>query len=427
MKKCLLSGLMLLAGILSAQTDTLPDHYNIGVITIRKPSFRVLSDAYAHYQFISGERLMSDTTSFDNRYASYDYCRVTLKNPHPRTGRIRNDYIRTGIVRNQVNKKTSFDLQLRSTHAVLLANLGPVAIYGMGSMPNVINMNRSFPEMKCFRRYDWMLSDTLTKKEFRKYIQRTRWYDIRIEYEEGEEDYTLVLKGAERSLTLQAYPFRNNSLLPEEKTRPDLSKLHHCYAKALKKEQMRFDKRVRKPLKPMQNKEKRQWEYLRSRYFSEEEAKMTKEEWLAYFRQVILNEQEYLPEAPFYPILFFRHLRYSGYVSMPATLRSIRSSAPCCIETDSSQCVVPKTVIFINRNTLEYHSQILTENAGPCCFLAELIPSGDFAALLVLNDNTLALVPVIRFDESRQEYILNAELFPVGILTIRAVMDFLDL
>jgi hypothetical protein len=387
----------------------------------------VLSDAYVHYQFIAGERLLYDTNSFENRYASYDYCRTTLKNLHPRTGRVRNEYLRTGVVRNQVNKKTSFDLQLRSPYPVLIYNAGPVALYSSGRSPNILNMNRSFPELRCFKRYNWILTDTLTRKEFRRYIQRTKWYDIRIEYEEGDEHYTLVLKGAERSLSLQAYPFRNNSLVPEERSRPDLTKLHHCYTRALNKEQIKFDKRVRKPIKKMQHMEKRQWDFLRSRYFSEEERLMTKEEWLAYFGQVMLNEQEYLPDAPFYPALFLRHLRYNSFVPMPATLRSIRSSAPCCIESDSAQCIEPGNVIFINRNTLEYHSQLITESAGPCCFMAEMIPSGNFAALIILKDGSLALAPSVRFDELRQEYILYAELFPAGILTIRAVTDFLNL
>jgi hypothetical protein len=56
-----------------------------------------------------------------------------------------------------------------------------------------------------------------------------------------------------------------------------------------------------------------------------------------------------------------------------------------------------------------------------------MIPSGNFAALIILKDGSLALAPSVRFDELRQEYILYAELFPAGILTIRAVTDFLNL
>jgi hypothetical protein len=236
-----------------------------------------------------------------------------------------------------------------------------------------------------------------------------------------------VLKGAEQTLRFQAYPFRNSSLMPEERTRPDLGKLYQCYTRALNQERIRFNKKISKPLKNQQNRDLKQWEWLNNRYFSEEEQSMTRDEWLAYYQRVILNEQEYLPDAPFYPSMLIRHLNYSGYISMPATIRSIRATTPCCIVTESPECQEPQRVIFIDRTTLEYFSQQTPESAGPCSFLTGLIPAGDVAAVIILKNGDLALCQKITFDEMKQEYVVRAELFPTGILTISTVMDFLDL
>ncbi len=410
--------LLLIPGLVLSQPGGTPVSEVVSVITIKKPEFRILSDAYTRLQPISVTPLQIDTTRFDERYEDFDYCRITPKNLSPVSGKIRNAYFTVKLVRNRIDSNVCFTFSMKPGIAESESRF-------YISVNNHINIVNLIPEMRAYRSYDWILADAYTRREFRRLMRGKRWYDMRIYYEPEDDLYTLTLKGPDDTIDLRVYPVRNNRIVPEALRRPDPAKLFKQYDKMLSRLRKRFDARIDRQVKSWQQ-TNRQHRLFLEKYYSDEERAMTQEEWMEYVRKVLENEMQYLPDAPFYPILLARYLRYQGFEQRMGDGYNEQTPARCKLNHDSLTRQI-REVLFLDKSGMLAVNQTNISFDTPETFTTTFRPRKNRVAVFYLKDGTLALATEFTYDDTRNEYTFLTETFDPGIITIRVVADYLGL
>lgn len=401
--------------LLHAQSDSVAEDPDFAVITIRQPGFRILSAAYTYYVPARFENRTFDTACFETRRQSFEYCGVTRKMIDPKKGTVKNVYFRVIPVKNHLNDKICFTFKIRNGYYEHPFN-----------KHNVNSLFTLFPEMRCYRRFHWILDEEASRKEFRRFMRKNRWYDLRICYEEGDDTYQMVLKGNEHSLTLKVYPVFNSGLFPfEELARPDPERLHKSYSKALERERKRFDTKIRRRIRGMQTQQNQYWDHIQ-KYFSEEELAMTKEEWVLYYQEVILNEKEYLPGSPYHPAIMLRALRLKAYQGARTRFLDVTLRPRCVFEGDS-MFHEPTQMIFINKETLQYYMQDVINLTPDGVLLADIPLDMNFVALLSLPDGDIAMMQFRQSDPENNLFWFKGVRFDPEMVTIEAVMEFLGL
>lgn len=421
MKGYILILLTICIKVINAQTDSIAsDDIDFSIITIKKPAFCIYSDAYTYVTpFAMAIPRLPDTTSFEGRWESYDYCRTSPKIIHPRTLRIKNAYFRVRLTRNNVNDKLCFTTYARwGEHNF--------RYYMRFRRPIVVNMGNLYPEMRCFRRYDWIVYDDISRREFRRMMHGKRWYDLRLEHYEGDEYYTMTLKGPENSSALNVYPFLNNKLISEERNRPDPDRLYRNYSKALDKQRKKFDSRIDRNLRALERTTNRNWYQMLSRHFSEEERAMTREEWIEYYQAIMLNEQNYITFAPLYRSLLTRYLNLNGYRALTIPVRNQTPANIFRLSGDSISSGIEQ-VIMINRISSQYYIQTRTPNFSKDIYQSDLTLNDDFVFVMILYDGTIALGNRVSRDSQTEEFIINIETYKPELLTIGAIAEILGL
>lgn len=413
--------LTLCMNVLNAQSDsTASDDFDFSVITVQKPGFRIYSDAYTYYNAVPRRiGFLVDTTSFDARWESLDYCRTTRKATNPQSTRIRNAYFRVRLTRNNVNNKLCFK-------TAASWGVHDFTYYMRFRRPVVVNMVNLYPETRPFRMYEWIVYDDITRKEFRRMMQGKRWYDIRIEHEEGDEYFTMILKGSENRVSINVHPFINMKMINEERHRPDLDRLYRNYAKSLDKQRKKFDSRLERNMRFARNNGNPDLYKMVSRYFSAEEKEMDREEWTEYYQQIILNESSYIATAPFYPSIFTRHLAFTGYRTLMITPRS-NTPANRFRLSDEAITSPPVSAIFINRNSLWFYNQGTVRSASNNAYFSDILLNDELVVVLVMKDGTIGIGDNFSPDPETGEYIINLETYKPELLTIGAIAEILGL
>lgn len=405
--------------MLSSQTDSTAQGDDFSVITIRKPYFRIYSEAYA--RFIANPIVVSfgDTTRFDERYLDYAYCRTTPKQFAFSGNRISNAWFRVVPLKKRADRRLLFSLKARTG---LMEYAGRVR-----SSPEEPEMLHLFPEMRCFRKYDWILKEDVNRKAFRRFMRKNKWYDIRIEYSEGDDYYRMTFKGAESSVTFRVSPVRWTGKIFARWATPDLEKMYELYQKDLFKQRSRFDYRISREIRKAKNTEERQWKSLINNYFSEEEKRMSRNEWLDYCQMILFDEQRYLTDAPFTPLLFTRSLILNSYEMMVLPSGEVRSGSFFSTSCDNTPSMCQMTVLF-NPNTLEYYPQTYNNNRKiPGLYYSLLNLESGYSILALLTDGTLLLQKSVPFNGEKGYFEMKGVCFIPGILTLREVWDYLEL
>jgi hypothetical protein len=421
-KYTLLTGLILLAQLVASQPGSEASGGDFSVITIRKPDFRILSDAYIRVPEVSGmifsQRFNTDTTHFDQRFESFNYCRVSQKNVHPRTGRIQNTCFRVLLVKNKVDNHLCFTFYLKPGTDNSRWIYFPKNPYGY-------SISKLCPEYRPYRNFVWSQTQPSTRKEFRHMLGRNRWYDIRLGYEEGSKWYTLTLKGADTVITMQVYPVRNQKIGKQNNFYPDPGKLFKQYQKSLNKTRKRFDARIDKEIAKQIIRDQNRWTKAFD-HFSDEEKRMSREEWNAYVMKIMENEAEYLPDAPFYPSLLKRYLVYNGFTVLVPDVNTDLKSGRCRLSNDSLTRKIT-WVMYIDTLKMRVIDHCNPVFDSPMTFLCPFKPGNELAALFILNDGTIAVATGCSYDALRNEYLFQAESYDIGFITVGMVLDLLGL
>ncbi|GEM_PF-2637425 len=409
---------MLFPAIVWSQPDNSAAEEIVSVITIRKPEFRILSDAYTRLQPVSSVPLLTDTTRFEERYEDFDYCRITPRQLSRNSARIRNAYFNVRLVRNRIDSNLCFTFSMKP--GVHISG-GKTYI----SPSNHLDITMLCPEMRTYRAYTWIVADPYTRKEFRSLIRGKRWYDLRIWYQPESRQYTMTLKGADDSIDLQVYPVRNHRYVPESLRRPDPNKLHRQYSRMLGRIRKRFDANIDRQIRSWRQRDLA-LNPLPDEYFSEAEKAMTQEQWMEYATKVLANEQEYLPDAPFFPALFMRYLRYQGFGEKAGFDNSGIPPARCRLSSDTLTGSIQQFFI-LDKVTMVMHRQTMVTFDSPETFITTFRPGKNRVAVFCLKDGSLALASDCSWNASRKEFIFNTEIFDPELITISVVIDYLGL
>jgi hypothetical protein len=418
MRKILTALIVLISGVLQAQTDTLSDLPDVTIITIRAPGQRIYSDAYTYISLGVMRRPDGiDTTTFDARFRSYEYCRTSPKNYHPRSGKLRNSWFKIRTVRNKVDKRVCFNLMLRP-------GFGD-SYWSFRKGEILLTMGNLCPEMRIFRRYDWILDEPLSRREFRKIVNNQRWYDIRLEYDEEDVAYTMILKGEETSLEFRAYPFWNNNLVSEDRNRPDPKRLFKSYLKRLNREKYVFDKRIARNIKRGQSERDREIRRV-SQYFSDEERAMSREEWLNYATIIVSDEMTYLRDAPYYPRLLIRFLNYSRYRANTFRIGTKENYGRCRVLVDSTEHSV-QAFYFFQSNLMQFFYQREVRYDTPSTFISNMTPTTEMTGLFVLDNGMLVIATEVQYNADYNDYTFIGQMYDPALMTLGEIADLLGL
>jgi hypothetical protein len=253
--------------------DEMPYDRQYGEISINGIKFKALSNAYYHYHKIFNNRRFIydfDTLMFNQRYLDTSYV-VTWKRQEDAF------YSMVGIRKAFWfwSKEVKFKIYPKKSGYFY----------------------RTFPELRAYHNFTWVYKGDLTKKEFkRKYIMDKEWLDIRVYYHEEAKDFTVQLKSRSGFEDIETYPviYRNRKALPLEKAQKQYLRNYIRYSKALDTRKKRFHSGLIRNKKKYEKTRKRSmqrtWQSFQKIYMSAEERKMSQEDWLLYYDEVIKNE-----------------------------------------------------------------------------------------------------------------------------------------
>jgi len=270
-----------------------------GKITVNGVQFKAYSNAYYHYAKLFNNRRFDytyDTLMFSERYMDTTYA-GTMK--------IQADakYNMLKIYKYKwfLSKDIKFDIVDRK--------------YSM-------YFYKQYPELRAFNSITWVYKGNLSKKEFKKaYIKDKEWIDVRVYFNEEAKDFTIELKSRSSFTEIQAYPLflsrlkYDNCLVESQK---QYVKLNSRYSKGLDLKQRKFHKTLYRNKNKYQRTRKkaiyRTWLAFKKQYMSSEERKLTREEWLLYYDNIIANEKKALASASANTNVLTRSLDIEKYI-----------------------------------------------------------------------------------------------------------------
>ncbi|MEQ1733721.1 MAG: hypothetical protein ABL940_08610 [Bacteroidia bacterium] len=347
-----------------------------------KKKFKVLSDAYLTYPTLFRNiRYNFDSLLMEQRYldSSYSNGWKNMNGNSRNSLRIWKDYDRPGT-----NKETWFHLPKSSDIAL------------------------THPELMTYTGMYWVYKGDLSKKKFyKKYLCKKTYTDIRLYYNDLLKEFEIELKTKKGFEKFTAY-VRDNTSISIETSQKNYIKKNARYSKALGKRIKKFDTKNNKNkiiyTKQFNARIDQAWAQLKT-LMSAEEKKMTRPQWLAYYTNVIAEEQLALANAPALAKYLNKSLLVSNYVvGRSRTLRSKDTTTifirPVFKSTNNKGLAV-NTVFVINeaQKTFVTIAGSLTSNN-----LTLPIPSAKTSIIVELIDGNLAC---ISYDELNKLNLIN--------------------
>jgi hypothetical protein len=313
----------------SVNEDVAPpnnDTIHYGTFNIQKDQFKILSPAYLYFAKIFNNSLYKntfDSTLFDERYLDTGYVNVNK--------RLRNNggLLALENVKNRQN-------QIWFT-------------FFPGFINKYFDQNEYLRkwnnELNSFRGMVWVYTGQLTKSEFTKvylkkwdgnrgfkfwkkgYLKKKQiyWNDVRIYYNETILNFTIELKSNNSYKQITAYP-----RLTDDKSAPDFwqkqyTKRYAHYLSMLNRRRTSFHKRLMKEKLIYDAARKKSihdaWAGFQKFYLTEEEKKLSMNEWLQYYDNVIANEKKALLNADASAENMMLYIERENYV--PTTFANI--------------------------------------------------------------------------------------------------------
>ncbi|CAG5087283.1 leucine-rich repeat domain-containing protein [Parvicella tangerina] len=239
---------------------------------------RAHSLAYLHYAEafdpITNANYKGDSLTFDERYLDTNYF-----NTYRRQGKLPYDYFELTTVKSTSKNTVWFDFKLTEYFYY------------------------HFPEYFAFNHMSWVVvQPTIDKKEFKKaFIKHAKYTDFRLIYNDVEKNFLLQLK--------LAGEFKELTVIPKLKTRKKSTADEQSsyemryikYLETLNNRRIDFDKELKdkkgKYLLELRKIRTKAWLEFSNLYLSEKEKSWTQQEWLAYYDEVIANQEQALLNA----------------------------------------------------------------------------------------------------------------------------------
>lgn len=278
-------------------TDTVSSKRKMGSFMTKDQKIKAYSTAYIYYPFIYRDIRLEqtfDSTSFDDRYSSFDYINVRPRNlqfqrwdfligNYNIAKRNRWKYYGYFILKPYKNRKTkSISLSFANQY-----NRRPQSLY------------YSNPEIRAFSGYHWIYKGSMSKKELKKFLKKKAWAGIRIFYEKENGLFRMELKSDSCFTSLAVLPVKYDS--DKEESVKKYLRVYKNYERALKRRKSNFERNLRrnknKYLKEQKKVKRNIWKRFQRDFMSYEERLLTRDEWLKYYEKVIADEKEAISNA----------------------------------------------------------------------------------------------------------------------------------
>ncbi len=259
-----------------------------GKIKIDKKELKIYSQAYIHYPQVFRDFDRSaqfDTTSFEERFLDTTYANTIKIDPNYR-------------------EPKSYETLALDFYGEIEGELWFVFKKNEGYASSLMRKN---PESNVFTGMAWVYKGDLAKKEFlKKYVfyprkfflrrkQRRQWTDFRIYYDNNSQSFAINLKNIHGFQELEAYPRYTSLSRDLKESQERYEKINAKYLKTLNKRKAKFDKALIKRkntfYKSVNDYDENLWKSFQENYMTEEERKLTRDEWLIYYDKVIANER----------------------------------------------------------------------------------------------------------------------------------------
>lgn len=352
-----------------------------GELSIANSNLQALSSAYAMYPSLLQNRIATfafDSTGFEERFYNPNYHGNYSISELNASWSTFSPYYHRKIIRN----KTSFNFYPKSKFFSSINNRRD-------------QYYKSYPEFAVFKKMNWILDDTLSKKYFKKSFRKKQFCDIRLVFNSSANNFTFILKLDSTFMRVNAYPVTRQNKRGLESSQKQYTTLYAGYIKRLANRGQRFNKQLSKNKRKInaarRSYERMVWKQLRENYMSAEERSMKKEEWMKYYYEIIRNEEEALNNASVNIDLVARALKVRGFDTNPILLPdSVRPSALSFYIIDQQNNNLPiRKFILINKTRLSYRT--IDKNIGFEAITLGLNATDDYAIIGILVDGSVSL------------------------------------
>lgn len=399
------------------QSNDTTEDLNFGELQFTDSSQpKIYSSAYLLYPTLfNNEILLSrfDTTLFEARFNNLNY--KGLISVSSRDSRA--FYFKIYRLKSPISRKTCFNFYYHKK--------------------NITNKNKAFnerfPEMQSFKNMDWIIDDTISRRNFNSIIKYNRFNDIRLVYNPQTENFTLILKTDTGYLRVKAYPINIKTNKTKESIVGEYSSMHARYMVSLASKAKAFDKSI--------NRKKNQYNRARNAYLkmawinmynnmSEEERKLSKAEWMKYYYSTTTNEYQILLNSDADKDLVNRILTIRGYSAASQnsmTADSLRNFRFTIVDNSDNNMPV-SSIILLNKTTHVYSSHIKTSGLD---YIQTLInPKHEYVVIGFLYDGSISTTTSAEtkraIDENRESR-LKSSVYIKSLATNGQIIENLEL
>lgn len=386
--------------------DNIVSEKKIGTFTVKDQNIKAYSTAYLHYPKFFGSKTLSakfDSTSFGERYLSYDYY-----NTFPRFYLTANNSFENGASTiNESRVKTDGRRYISLGNRSKLFK--PEIKFDLkGTKHTIASTNKLNPELNAFRGFEWIYKGNLSKKEFvNKYIKPS-WYDIRIYYEDGGGAFEIELKDDSTHLSFSAYPIYVDKKRTIDQAQERYTTMYLNYQKALFTRGARFDKKLVKDKAKFKKQQQKlvdnTWKRFRAAHMSETENKLTREEWLQYYYNIIANERLAFYNADATSQNLIRGIELEGFERGLVKFNTIDptlSGFQVNFVNEQNELVPVTSIVVINKTNNSYIAIEGSMGADPVNIVLSASQQYEFVCFLLNGDIGIADSQLLNSENNR--------------------------
>lgn len=239
---------------------------------------KVRSLAYLHYAEsfdpITNADFKGDTLTFDERYLDTNYFNI-----YRRQNGLPFDFFELTVVKSDNKNTLWFDFKLTEYFYY------------------------NFPEYFAFNNMSWVVvNPKLDKQTFKQqFIKNKKYTDFRLAYNDIEKNFNLQLKTAGGFVEMTVIPKLKTRKKSTAEEQSSYEMRYIKYLESLNSRRLDFDKELKekksKYLLELRKIRTKAWSKFSELYLSEEERNWSQDEWLAYYDQVIANQDQALLNA----------------------------------------------------------------------------------------------------------------------------------
>ncbi|MDQ3190575.1 MAG: leucine-rich repeat domain-containing protein [Bacteroidota bacterium] len=346
-----------------------------------KKEFKILSTAYLLFPSIVRDYNF-DTLGINGRYLHPEYSNIYRRIPNSQLNP--GDVVLYRLKGSNVNKGKRKEIWFHLPNS-----------YG--------TTNKDYIELNAFRGMYWVYKGGLSKKEFKKKYLKKSWQDIRINQDQNNSGFTILLKSGASFESFFAYPIINKEY-PLEKNHEIYNTRFLSYQKALTRRMKKFHtKHVRDRKKYDNNYDKRMdLSFLElQRVMSEREKIMSRQEWIEYYDAIMEDEAFALNNAPINFSYLQRSLTLQSYSIRNAPIRpdprnpNLNFVTASFIDEQENTRLAVTTVFVLDNNSRSFYQ--INNNSGDASIFP-IIQNSNYTLIVLLRNGNFGTVSSAEID-----------------------------